>query len=987
MKHGRKRDRRGMRLLILVTALVVAVSGYAAGMTLLGSSAEDPRPAATGTELVSTGEGQDDAAGGRAPHLSADGRHLVFQSRSDLPAATPLHPRSDGDRWRVYGRDRTTGAVTLLSDPKTDASDPRISADGRVVTYHRVAPPSEGRAVAGSAGTVVVDRDVSGKGELDRPGNARATDLTKAPGPAPASFPELCKRDCGPQLSHDGTTVVYPSVLSPVSPALVMTASAGSGIPAAVTGDLIDVNALAARGDGFAPDDEPVTVTVGTRPAAGKGDLTGEPRLQKRKSGAFRAGAKKCDASGNCRTAVTFDPARCTDRAVIWDRLDTRGTTSAGRSSVALLARCTGNAPAPGCPPEPKAERMADLPLRRGELRSSPVSGRYLDVGPVTPGRPLLVMVSARGLTGRVSYGTQDCAAVRPVEPDAKLRERAREAGAANPEPVGVGSVLDGSDAGTLYFLVDPATRPDGHASADPASAARTYAARVVLTAASGAEASGDGFSVTVRAVRQVVEMRKDVKPDGGFVPGPATLVSVVEGEGASGPRTVDGVRPALSGDGRTVAFTAYGLDQAVPGAGAVVAARFTADGRHLGSRTVSGKAAVGTTADSPAVSSNGRTIAFVRRPEPPVPGEAAQVVVTDEQGEGTRTMSTSGSGAPADADSTRPALSPDGRVVAFASSATNLEGDTPPVGLQLYIRAVGSQGGVVRLASPGAAGDADPAAVAFDAGGGVAAFTTAEPLADHDANEQPDVYTRAVAGRLTVEPAALDFGTFTGKSTTGTAMPLRIVNTGPGPITVYSVTSGAPFVHRGRCVGRTIPAGEVCTGVVSFVPRVPGRYLGTLEVKARTALDGTLLTNGSDLTAVVEEPSGGGGESKGDSGGRDGEGDSDGATDGGPSPGQSDGPPPKQPGTAVMSVSPTVARPGRVLRIQGSGFTPGDRVTLTWGVTGPVQQAVVTTEGTLTAYVPVARQENTGPGSVTASNERGELLAYTGFLVGPLPR
>ncbi|NEE26836.1 DUF72 domain-containing protein, partial [Streptomyces sp. SID7982] len=76
--------------------------------------------------------------------------------------------------------------------------------------------------------------------------------------------------------------------------------------------------------------------------------------------------------------------------------------------------------------------------------------------------------------------GTQDCAAVRLVEPDAKLRERAREAGAADPAPVGAGQVLDGSDAGTLYFLVDPDARPDGHVPEDPASAARTYAARVV---------------------------------------------------------------------------------------------------------------------------------------------------------------------------------------------------------------------------------------------------------------------------------------------------------------------------------------------------------------------------------------------------------------------------------------------------------------------------------------------------------------------------
>ncbi|NEE25865.1 hypothetical protein G3M53_10375, partial [Streptomyces sp. SID7982] len=56
----------------------------------------------------------------------------------------------------------------------------------------------------------------------------------------------------------------------------------------------------------------------------------------------------------------------------------------------------------------------------------------------------------------------------------------------------------------------------------------------------------------------------------------------MVEGKGTSRTRVVDGARPALSGDGRTVAFTAYGLDPSVPRAGAVVAARFADDGRHL---------------------------------------------------------------------------------------------------------------------------------------------------------------------------------------------------------------------------------------------------------------------------------------------------------------------------------------------------------------------------------------------------------------------
>ncbi|WP_124267221.1 PD40 domain-containing protein [Streptomyces sp. ADI96-02] len=994
MKHGRSRDRR-LRLMVLVAAVVTAVSGYAAGVTLLRTT--DDRDTATGTELVSTGEGEGGAVGGRAVRISADGRHLVFQSRAELPSATPLFANFSGDRWRVYGRDRTTGAVTLLSDPRFDATDPQTSADGRVVTYRRGAALPEDR---GGTGTVVVDRSVSGASALDRPGNVRATDLTTAPGPVPASFPALCDRDCGPRLSGDGSTVVYPSVLSPVSPDLVVSAAAGSATPRTIGGDMIDVNALAGRPGGFAPDDRPFDVTVSTRAAAHAGtdaDLTGRPGLQGRQSGAFRTGTKKCGASGTCRTTLTFDPARCADRPVHWDRLDTRGATSSGRSSITLLARCAGNVPPPACGPGPDAGRLAELPLRRGEFSSSiksdtssdSVSGRRVDVGPVEPGRPFLVMVPARGLTGRVALSTQDCAAVRLVEPGPELRERAARAGAADPTPIAAGAVLDGSDSGTLYFLVDPAARPTGEAAADPASAARTYAARVVLSPAGAATPASDGFSVTVRAVRQVVEMRRDAKPGAGFAPGPATLVSLVKGRDASGSRTVDGSRPAVSGDGRTVVFTAHGLDPDAPPADAVVAARFADDGRHLSSTTVSGDTSDGSTADSPEVSSDGRTIVFVRRSDPAAPGEAAQVLVTDERGRGTRTLSTAASGAPGNADSTRPALSPDGRVVAFASSATNLDDASESrTGLQLFVRATGSRGSAVRLTGLGKAEDVGPYAAALDAGGSAVAFTTAESLAGDDGNERPDAYVRTVAGRLSLEPAALDFGTFAARSATGAGLPVRIVNTGPGPITVKSVEAGAPFSYRGACAGTTIRAGETCTAVVSFAPRAAGRHTGTLRVEAATAPAAGLKAE-LGLTARVEEPGRPGGE---DGGGASedpssapspdpsADPSSDASSD--PSADPSAEPPPGSTTAATLNITPTVAQPGRVLRVQGGGFAPNARVSLTWGATGPVQEAVATSEGTLTAYVPVAHQQGMGPASITASDESGRLLAYAAFLV-----
>ena len=87
----------------------------------------------------------------------------------------------------------------------------------------------------------------------------------------------------------------------------------------------------------------------------------------------------------------------------------------------------------------------------------------------------------------------------------------------------------------------------------------------------------------------------------------------------------------------------------------------------------------------SPSVSSDGRHLAFVSLASNLVPGDTngvLDVFVLDRQTDALVRVSTNAFGGQADGQSWSPAISPDGRYVAFASNATNLvEGDTNGAG------------------------------------------------------------------------------------------------------------------------------------------------------------------------------------------------------------------------------------------------------------------------------------------------------------------
>lgn len=173
------------------------------------------------------------------------------------------------------------------------------------------------------------------------------------------------------------------------------------------------------------------------------------------------------------------------------------------------------------------------------------------------------------------------------------------------------------------------------------------------------------------------------------FVRDMAAGTTVIASTSSSGTPSSSGnfFRPAVSADGRSVAF--YSADALVPGDTNGMPDTYVRDLVALTTERVSlgssgNQLAQGSNlADNPAISADGRFVAFVSIDASAVPGdtnEGFDVFVRDRQAGTTARVSTASDGGQANGDfSFGPALSADGRTVAFTSGATNLSAAKNP--------------------------------------------------------------------------------------------------------------------------------------------------------------------------------------------------------------------------------------------------------------------------------------------------------------------
>ena len=208
---------------------------------------------------------------------------------------------------------------------------------------------------------------------------------------------------------------------------------------------------------------------------------------------------------------------------------------------------------------------------------------------------------------------------------------------------------------------------------------------------------------------------------------------------------------PSLSADGRYVAFYSSAANL-VPGDTNGKQDVFVRD--LLANQTTRVSVATGggqADGDSyaPAISADGRFVAFLSRATNLVPGDAngkVDVFVYDRQTAQTQRVSVNPGGSDADGDAyDRPALSQDGRIVAFASFATNLAPGDSLGEAQIYAR--DRQTGVttrLSVAPNGAAGDHSSGAPSLSADGRFVAFYSyATDLVAGDSNQHSDIFVR----------------------------------------------------------------------------------------------------------------------------------------------------------------------------------------------------------------------------------------------------
>jgi Tol biopolymer transport system component len=166
-----------------------------------------------------------------------------------------------------------------------------------------------------------------------------------------------------------------------------------------------------------------------------------------------------------------------------------------------------------------------------------------------------------------------------------------------------------------------------------------------------------------------------------------------------------------------------------------------------------------------PALSGDGRLVVFASDATNLVGGDAnraTDVFVHDRAAGTTARVSVASDGTEADLPSFNPAISADGRLVAFASDATNLvPGDTNSV-TDLFVRDLGSGStSRVSVAADGSEGDGASFIAALDDAGRHLAFAShATNLVAGDANAVSDVFVRDLGTGTTVRVSVAPDGT-----------------------------------------------------------------------------------------------------------------------------------------------------------------------------------------------------------------------------------
>lgn len=422
--------------------------------------------------------------------------------------------------------------------------------------------------------------------------------------------------------------------------------------------------------------------------------------------------------------------------------------------------------------------------------------------------------------------------------------------------------------------------------------------------------------------------------------------------------------QPAISGDGRSVAFTAVASS-----AQFVVTPKPSNNDRQVflrdrpaGTTTLLSISPAGTqgrgSSVTPAISGSGGVVGFASAADDLVADDAnrqVDVFTWSSATGGVEIVSRSTAGAAANAGSGYPALNGDGTQVAFASAATTLvPGDTtggpvatPGIAAASLFSSLGdvfvrdrSTARTTRISvGRDNASEANGLSTypSISSSARYVAFTsTADNLVAADANTASDVFVRDRPPRVEAAPDPLDFGSVP-LGSLGTTRAATIRSTGITParikaISISGVNASDFVVATNPCSDQTLAPGATCAVQVLFIGTAQGERAATLEV-ANDAGDPVVLR----LVGTV--------------------------------------------GVPKLTVRPTIGPPGLVVIATGTGFPPNAPISLRWsvGITAtPLEPTVSDATGAFTAQVLILPRDRVGKRSLRA------VASVPGLVVDP---
>jgi len=230
--------------------------------------------------------------------------------------------------------------------------------------------------------------------------------------------------------------------------------------------------------------------------------------------------------------------------------------------------------------------------------------------------------------------------------------------------------------------------------------------------------------------------------------------------------------QPAISADGRFVAFASF-ADNLVPDDTNFTSDVFVVDRTGGGPQRVS-VSTIGqqgeNRSESPSISADGRFVAFMSSSDALVPGDndgASDIFVRDRAAGTTEGISVAPTASGFGATSSSPAITPDGRFVAFDSWEPDLVPSDTNNSFDVFVRDRAT-GGLERVSvsSAGVQGDDWSLAPAISADGNLVAFHSfADNLVAGDGNFDFDVFLRDRTAGTTVRSSVRTDGTEGGLS------------------------------------------------------------------------------------------------------------------------------------------------------------------------------------------------------------------------------